>query len=293
MLLVSSAGNSLADPRAATLASMSDRLAEMFERTRAEGRPAVIPFVPGGWPEPDATLEIVRAGVEGGADAFEIGIPFSDPIGDGVTNQVAYQQALEQGVNPPAILDAVRAIRAAGIRVPLLLMGYCNPLSAYGLDGFVHDAAEAGVDGLVVVDLPPDEAAELEPLVQAAGMHMVYLLAPTSDEGRIAMIAKHASGFIYCVSVTGVTGARTQMSDELPAFLERVRMQTDVPLAIGFGISTREHVEAVGQLADAAIVGSAFVQAVASAPREERSQAVRAYMEEITGRGNSHTPGDD
>src|SRR5690606_33119944 len=104
--------------------------------------------------------EIVRAGVEGGADAFEIGIPFSDPIGDGVTNQVAYQQALEQGVNPPAILDAVRAIRAAGVRVPLLLMGYCNPLSAYGLDGFVHDAAEAGVDGLIVVDLPPDEAAE-------------------------------------------------------------------------------------------------------------------------------------
>lgn len=277
----------------ANLASMTDRLAEMFARTRAEGRPAVIPFVPGGWPEPDATLEIVRAGVEGGADAFEIGIPFSDPIGDGVTNQVAYQQALDQGVTPPAILDTVRAIRKTGIRVPLLLMGYCNPLSAYGLDSFVRDAAEAGVDGLIVVDLPPDEAAELEPLVRAAGMHMVYLLAPTSDEERIAEIAKHASGFIYCVSVTGVTGARTQLSDELPAFLGRVRQQTDVPLAIGFGISTREHVEAVGKLADAAVVGSAFVQAVASAPPAERPQAVRAYMEGITGRGKRHTPGND
>ncbi len=208
---------------------MSDRLAEMFARTRAEGRPAVIPFVPGGWPEPDATLDIVRAAVEGGADAMEIGIPFSDPIGDGVTNQVAYQQALDQGVTPPAILDAVRAIRAAGIRVPLLLMGYCNPLLAYGLDRFVHDAAEAGIDGLIVVDLPPDEAGELEPLVRAAGMHMVYMLAPTSDSSRISEVTRHASGFIYCVSVTGVTGARSELSDELPAFLARVRQQTDRP----------------------------------------------------------------
>jgi tryptophan synthase alpha subunit len=272
---------------------MSDRLEDMFERTRAEGRPALIPFVPGGWPEPDATFEIVRAAVAGGADAFEIGIPFSDPIGDGVTNQVAYQQALDQGVTPPAILDTVRALRAAGIRVPLLLMGYCNPLSAYGLDSFVHDAAEAGVDGLIVVDLPADEAGDLEPLVRAAGMHMVYLLAPTSDTGRIDAVARHASGFIYCVSVTGVTGARTELAEELPAFLARVRQQTDVPLAIGFGISTREHVEAVGKLADAAVVGSAFVQAVASASPAERPQAVRAYVEGITGRGNGHTPGND
>ncbi|MEZ4553202.1 MAG: tryptophan synthase subunit alpha [Dehalococcoidia bacterium] len=270
---------------------MTDRLAEMFARTRAEGRPAVIPFVPGGWPEPNATLEIVKAAVDGGADAMEIGIPFSDPIGDGVTNQVAYQHALEQGVTPPAILDSVRAIRAAGIRVPLLLMGYCNPLFAYGLDGFVRDAAEAGVDGLIIVDMPPDEADELEPLVRAAGLHMVYLLAPTSTAERIALVAEHASGFIYCVSVTGVTGTRSQLSDELPAFLERVRRQTDVPLAIGFGISTREHVESVGRIADAAVVGSAFVQAVTSAPPAERPGVVRAYVEEITGRGNGHSPG--
>lgn len=271
----------------------TDRLAEMFARTRAEGRPAVIPFVPGGWPEPDSTVDIVLAAIAGGADAMEIGVPFSDPIGDGVTNQMAYQHALEQGVTLPAILDAVRAIRAVDIRVPLLLMGYCNPLFAYGLDRFVHDAAEAGVDGFIVVDLPPDEAGELEPLVRAAGMHMVYLLAPTSDSDRIAIVARHASGFIYCVSVTGVTGSRTELSDELPAFLDRVRQQTDVPLAIGFGISTREHVDAVGKLADAAIVGSAFVQAVTSAPPAGRPQAVRAYVEGITGRGASHTPGTD
>jgi tryptophan synthase alpha chain len=263
---------------------MTDRLAEMFARTKAEGRPAVIPFVPGGWPEPDATLAITRAAAEGGADAFEIGIPFSDPLADGVTNQVAYQQALDQGVTTAAILDAVRAIRAEGIRIPLLLMGYCNPLTAYGLARFVQDAAEAGVDGLIIVDLPPEEAGEFEALARAAGLHMVYLLAPTSTPERIAEVARHASGFIYCVSVTGVTGARSALSDELPEFLARVRAQTEVPLAIGFGISTREHVEAVGKLADAAVIGSAFVQAVAAAPRETRPQAVRAYLEGITGR---------
>lgn len=170
-------------------------------------------------------------------------------------------------------------------------MGYCNPLFAYGLDRFVHDAAEAGVDGFIVVDMPPDEAGEFEPLVRAAGLHMVYLLAPTSTAERIALVAEHASGFIYCVSVTGVTGTRSQLSDELPAFLARVRQQTDVPLAVGFGISTREHVESVGQIADAAVIGSAFVQAVTSAPRAERPRVVRAYVEGITGRGNGHTPG--
>ncbi len=210
---------------------MTDRLAEMFARTRAEGRPAVIPFVPGGWPEPDATPGIVRAAVAGGADAVEIGFPFSDPLADGVTNQQAYQQALAQGVTLATVLEAVRAIRAAGIPVPLLLMGYCNPLFAFGLDRFVQAAAAAGVDGLIIVDLPPEEAGELEALARAAGLHMVYLLAPTSTRERIAVVAAHASGFIYCVSVTGVTGARSALSDELPAFLQRVRAQTELPLA--------------------------------------------------------------
>ena len=267
---------------------MSGRIAEMFERTRAEGRPAVIPFAPGGWPEPGATPGIVRAAVEGGADAIEIGVPFSDPLADGVTNQVAYQEALAQGANLGTVLEAVREVRAGGVRVPVLLMGYCNSLLAYGADRFARDAADAGVDGLVIVDLPPEEAAEIEEPARSAGLHLVYLLAPTSTEVRIAAVAEHASGFVYCVSVTGVTGARTEMADDLPAFLGRVRAQTDLPLAVGFGISTREHVEAVGRLADAAIIGSAFVQAIARAPRDGRAEAVRSYMEGITGRGAEH-----
>jgi tryptophan synthase alpha chain len=263
---------------------MTDRIGTMFAQTRAEGRPALITFVPGGWPEPDATLEIARAAVAGGADALEIGFPFSDPLADGVTNQLAYGEALAQGVTVATILDAIRAIRADGIGVPLLLMGYANPLLALGAGRFVEEAAAAGIDGLVIVDLPPEESGELSQLARAAGLHMVYLLAPTSTRERIAAVVKQASGFIYCVSVTGVTGARSTVSDELPAFLGRVREQTDLPLAVGFGISTREHVDAVGHVADAVIVGSAFVQVVAAVPKAERAQAVREFVEGLTGR---------
>ncbi len=263
---------------------MTDRLAEMFARTRAEGRPALIPFVPGGWPEPDATPAIVRAAVDGGADAVEIGFPFSDPLADGVTNQLAYQQALAQGVTLQTVLDAVRAVRAQGVSVPILLMGYCNPLFAFGVDRFVQAAVAAGVDGLIIVDLPPEEASDLEALARMAGLHMVYLLAPTSTPERIAVVSAHASGFIYCVSVTGVTGARSAVADDLSAFIARVREQASVPLAVGFGISTREHVEAVGRVADGAVVGSAFVQAVSAAAPAHREAAVRAFVEGLGGR---------
>ena len=262
-----------------------DRLGAMFAATSAAGRPAVIAFVPAGWPERDATVAIVRAAVEGGADAVELGMPFSDPLADGVTNQRAYEQAIENGFTLELLLDAVREARAGGVGVPLLLMGYSNPLFAYGASKFVQDAADAGLDGLILVDLPPEEAAEIEPPARAAGLHMVYLLAPTSTDERIALVATHGSGFIYCVSVTGVTGARSTLPAELPAFLARVRAVTDLPLAVGFGISAREHVEQVGRLADAAIIGSAFVNAIESAPADRRLDTVRAYVEGITGRG--------
>ena len=162
-------------------------------------------------------------------------------------------------------------------------MGYCNPLFSYGTQRFVADAVAAGVDGLIIVDLPPEEAAELEGPARAAGLHLVYLLAPTSTADRIAVVTRHASGFIYCVSVTGVTGARTSMSDQLPEFLGRVRAQTDLPLAVGFGISNREHVQAVGAVADAAVIGSAFVQAVGAASPATRADAVRAFVRGMAG----------
>jgi tryptophan synthase alpha chain len=255
----------------------------MFERTRSEGRPALIPFVPGGWPEPDATVAIACSAVAGGADALEIGIPFSDPLADGVTNQLAYGEALAQGVNVQTILGIARAIRAEQHTIPLLLMGYANPLFAMGAERFVQQAREAGVDGLIIVDLPPEEAGDLARLARSAQLHLIYLLAPTSTPERIAAVAAGASGFIYCVSVTGVTGARVALPHELPEFLQRVRAQIDLPLAVGFGISTRAHVEEIGRIADAAIVGSAFVQTVVRASRDDRARAVQTFMEELSG----------
>ena len=262
---------------------VTDRLAEMFARTRAEGRPALIPFVPAGWPALDDTVRLVEAALEGGADAMEIGLPFSEPLGDGPVNQVAYEQAIANGCNTETVFAAVAELRARGVRAPLLVMGYFNPVLAYGVERFVQAAVRAGVDGLIIVDLPPQEAAELEAPARAAGLHLVYLLAPTSTDERIRMVVEHGSGFIYCAGVVGITGARSELSAELPEFIARVRAQTDLPLAVGFGISAREHVEAVGMLADAAVVGSAFVRTVVEATPEQRPDAVRAFVEEITG----------
>ncbi len=265
------------------------RLAELFARTRAEGRPALIAFVPGGWPEPGSTPEIVRALLDGGADAVEIGVPFSDPLADGPTNQAAYQQALDQGVTPDDVLEAVRACRAAGVSEPLLLMGYFNPLLATGIDTFAAAAESAGVDGLIIVDLPVEEAAELAGPARAHGLDVIYLLAPTSTDERIAAVAERGEGFIYCVSVTGVTSARAQVSSELPHFVGRVREHTDLPLAVGFGISRREHVVEVGRVADGVVVGSALIDAISAAPREGRAQAARTLMETLTGRVESES----
>lgn len=261
-----------------------DRLARMFARTRAEGRPAVMPFLPADWPRFGDTVALVQAAIEGGADAVEIGLPFSDPLGDGPVNQRAYDEAIANGSTTDTVFDHVRELRSQGIEAPILLMGYCNTLFAYGTERFVQAAATAGVDGFIVVDLPPDEATELESHVRAAGLHMVYLLAPTSTEERIRLVAEHGSGFIYCVSVVGITGERRELATDLPEFLERVRALTDLPLAVGFGISQAAHVRAVGEIADAAVVGSAFVRTIAEAPEDERPARVRAFMADLTGR---------
>ena len=265
-------------------ADRPDRIAELFARTRAERRPALIPFVPAGWPEADATPAIVEAAIEGGADALELGLPFSDPLADGATNQQAYHEALAQGVTSATVLDNVRELRQRGVTIPLIIMGYINPILAYGGEAFVRDAVEAGVDALIVVDMPPNEGREIEQPARAAGLHVIYLVAPTSTDERLRVVAEHAGGFVYCVSVTGITGARSEMAEGLEAFLDRVREHTDLPLAVGFGISEREHVRKVGEIADAAVVGSAFVNVVAAASRDERAAAVRSFVEQISGR---------
>jgi tryptophan synthase alpha chain len=266
-----------------------NRIDEMFARSRAEARIALMPFMTVGYPDLDASERLVKAMVAAGADGIELGIPFSDPLADGPTIQKASYRALRQGTHPRDALDMVRRLREAGVAVPLILMGYWNTFLACGEDRFFSDAAAAGADGLIIVDLPVDESDATRAQCQAMGLHLIYLAAPTSDDARIGEIVPRASGFIYCVGVVGVTGARAQLSQELPDFLRRLRAKTDLPLAVGFGISKREHVEALRGLADAAIVASALIDIVESSPPLEREKKVQAYVEVLTGRQEAST----
>ncbi len=262
-----------------------NRIAATFARARAEGRVALMPFMTVGYPDLDTSVELVKAMVAAGADGIELGVPFSDPLADGPTIQRASYRALQGGTTPADAIDMVATLRRAGVEVPLIVMGYCNTFLAKGEDRFISDAATADADGFIIVDLPPEESDETQALCRKLGLDLIYLLAPTSDDARIAEVVKRASGFIYCVGVVGVTGARAQLADELPDFLRRLRSKTAMPLAVGFGISKREHVEALRGLADAAIVASALIDIVESSPREERVERVRSYVGVLTGRG--------
>ena len=251
---------------------------------RAEGRVALVAYITAGYPERDSTPELVRALVEGGVDAVELGIPFSDPMADGVSIQRSTFRALQNGVTAKGVLEIVRKLRREGVVIPLIVMTYYNPILAYGQDAFIRDAVAAGVDGMIAVDVPPDEAQELAARCRADGLDFIPLLAPTSTDERIALAAKEASGFVYCVSVAGVTGAREALPEELGGFLGRVRKQTELPLAVGFGISRPEHVEALRGKAEAAIVGSAIADVIEGSPRGEVGAKVREYVEVLTGR---------
>jgi len=261
-----------------------NRIAEAFARSRAEGRVALLPFMTVGYPDLETCVALVRAMVDAGADGIELGIPFSDPLADGPTIQRASYQALQGGTTPATVLDVVRRLRGEGVAVPLILMGYFNSFLACGEERFISDAARAGADGFIIVDLPPEESDAMLAACRKDGTELIYLAAPTSDEGRIAEIVRRAGGFIYCVSVVGVTGARESLAEELPGFLRRLRAKTDLPLAVGFGISKREHVQALRGLADGAIVASALIDIVESSPRDECVERVRSYVEVLTGR---------
>jgi tryptophan synthase alpha subunit len=260
------------------------RIPATMQRLRSEGRTGFIPFVTAGYPRADVTADLVIALIEGGADIVEIGIPFSDPLADGVTVQRAGFSALAGGMTPSGCIDVIRQVRARGVETPLLLMGYYNSVLAGGQDEFCRQVAAAGGDGLIVVDLPPEEANDLHQACVANGLDLIFLLAPTSTDERIEHVARLGSGFIYCVSLTGVTGARSEVAAGLPAFLERVRSKTRLPLAVGFGISTREHVEQVGRYSDAVVVGSAVINALDRAPAGAQADALRAYAAELSGR---------
>ena len=215
---------------------------------RAEGRAALMPYFTLGYPDIATSEAVVRAIAAAGADLIELGMPFSDPLADGPTIQHSTQVALEQGMTLTRGLALTSRLREAGVTQPLLLMGYVNPILAYGVSRYVADAEAAGADGFIVPDLPPEEAGELETACRAHGLALVFLLAPTSTPERIAAVVSHATGFVYLVSLAGVTGARDRLPPDLAAFVGRVRSATSLPLAVGFGIATPEHASAVGDV---------------------------------------------
>ncbi len=255
-----------------------ERIRAVFEQLKQDKRAAFMPYHAMGYPSRAITLEAITALAEVGADLFEIGIPHSDPLADGPTIQTATYTALTKGTTLADCLAMVRELRASGIQQPFCAMTYYNPLFSYGIERFVQDAVTAGVDGLIVPDLPPEESEEIEAACRAAGLATIYLLAPTSTESRIKMVAQHATGFVYLVSVTGITGARTELPPDLKDFVQRVRKHTNLPLAIGFGIGTGVQAAAVAEIAEGVIVGSALVKAAGS---EDGVAAVRTLGAEL------------
>lgn len=247
---------------------------ERISAAFSKGHPAFMPYSVLGYPNRQASLDVVKTLVEAGADLLELGIPFSDPLADGPIIQAATQKSLENGTSLKDCIAMTRELREQGVDTPALFMGYVNPMLAYGLEQFTADAAAAGVDGLIVPDLPPEESAELETLCNEHGLALVYLLAPTSTPERIERVAKQSRGFIYLVSLTGVTGARNQLPSGLGDFVARVRSQTDTPLAVGFGIGDGEQARTVAEIADGVIVGSALVKRAGSSIDEVRDLAV-------------------
>src|SRR3972149_2320228 len=251
-------------------------------------KPIFMPYFPLGYPDLDTSIDVIEALARNGADLIEVGLSFSDPFADGPVIQKATQVALEKGITVKKSLAAVAELRKRGVTIPLVLMGYYNPMQAYRLERFVRDAVDVGADGFIVPDLPMEEAQEFQlALSGAAGeveaLPLIQMLAPTSPNERMELIARNAKGFIYLVSVTGVTGARSSISEGLGDLIARVREHTSVPVCVGFGIGTPEQAKQVGALADGVIVGSACVKTIGSSkkPVESARDFAKSFTEAL------------
>ena len=240
------------------------RIARRFRALKDQGRAGLVTFLTAGDPTPDLSTEIILGLAEAGADLIEIGMPFSDPMADGPAIQASSLRALKAGMTVVKTLDLVRAFRAKDNETPIVLMGYYNPIYIYGVDRFLADAKEAGVDGLIVVDLPPEEEGELCLPAIKAGVNFIYLTAPTTDDARLPRVLEHASGFVYFVSITGITGTKSADASDVERHVARIRRHTDLPVAVGFGIKTPDQARGIAGVADAAVVGSALVNVIAA-----------------------------
>ena len=250
-----------------------DHIAAAFAQAKLEDRAALMPYLTLGYPTPELSLQVIESAAASGADLLELGVPFSDPLADGPTIQHSTQVALEHGVTVQSCFEMIRILRGRGVDQPLLMMGYVNPIFAYGIEKYTTDAKENGADGLIVPDLPPEEAGPLHAACQEKGLALVYLLSPSSPPERVIKVAAKTSGFLYLVSLTGVTGARSALPSDLPAFVARAKAASHTPVAVGFGISTPSQAAIVGKLADGVIVGSSLINAITAGPDPVRAAA--------------------
>jgi len=257
------------------------RIQATFQRLAAQQRKALIPFVHAGDPYPETTVELMLAMAEAGADVIELGVPFSDPMADGPVIQRAAERALLHGIGLPQVLDYVRAFRAGNADTPVVLMGYANPIERYGQQRFVTDAKAAGVDGVLVVDYPPEECEAFAALMREVEMDPIFLLAPTSSDERMARIGKIASGYVYYVSLKGVTGAGHLDTAAVAEVIPRIRKHVSVPVGVGFGIRDAATAQAVGAVSDAVVIGSRLVQLLEAQPRDNVASTAAAFMAEI------------
>ena len=262
------------------------RVERAFARAREERRLALVVYLTVGYPDRSSTGALLRAALDGGADVLELGVPFSDPLADGTTVQRASEAALRSGVTLAACLtEAAAVVRERD--APVLFMGYTNPFMQYGFERLAADAAQAGVAGVIVPDMPAEESAELDTALAPAGLLRIDMYAPTTPNERLAKLLPHARGFVYCVSLTGVTGARSALASDVAEFVGRLRRFTSLPVVVGFGISTSEHVAALRGTADGIAVGSAAIDVVTNASPQGRVEALRDFVASLAAAGRA------
>lgn len=261
------------------------RIDATFSRLKSEGRKALIPYVTAGFPYADVTPELMHAMVAAGSDVIELGVPFSDPMADGPVIQRAGDKALSFGIGMAQVLAMVREFRIRDKATPVVLMGYANPVERYeqkhGADSFPRDAAEAGVDGVLIVDYPPEECVDFAARLKARNIDLIFLLAPTSTDERMQQVAAVASGYVYYVSLKGVTGAGTLDTAAVEAMLPRIRRHVSLPVGVGFGIRDAATAKAIGRVADAVVIGTKIIQLIEEQPREKVAPVVAAFLAEI------------
>ena len=249
---------------------------------KSQGRKALIPYVMAGFPQAHITPALMHGMVDAGADIIELGVPFSDPMADGAVIQKAGEAALRSGIGTAQVLEMVREFRQTNTTTPVVLMGYANPVECYnlkhGADSFVKDASAAGVDGVLIVDYPPEECEEFAATLRAHSMDLIFLLAPTSTDQRMAQVARIASGYVYYVSLKGVTGAGNLDTDAVEAMLPRIRQHVHIPVGVGFGIRDAATATAVGRVADAVVIGSRIIQLLEAAPAGQEVAAAHAFL---------------